>query len=121
MRKILSLVSHIPECYNYKNVYPTLIGRDEVEREDVFPTLIPNWDHTPRSGANGFLFTNSTPELFELHAEDVFGKISKKSEEKRICFLKSWNEWGEGNYMEPCLKYGHGYIKALRRALDEEE
>jgi hypothetical protein len=31
--------------------------------------------------------------------------------------LKSWNEWGEGNYMEPDLKYGKGYIKALRLAI----
>jgi hypothetical protein len=37
----------------------------------------------------------------------------------KVVFLKSWNEWGEGNYMEPCLKYGHGYIEALSQALKE--
>ena len=35
----------------------------------------------------------------------------------KVVFLKSWNEWGEGNYMEPCLKHGHGYIEALNQAL----
>lgn len=29
--------------------------------------------------------------------------------------LKSWNEWGEGNYMEPDLKYGKKYILALKK------
>ena len=33
--------------------------------------------------------------------------------------LKSWNEWGEGNYMEPDLKFGKEYIKALRDAIEE--
>lgn len=33
--------------------------------------------------------------------------------------IKSWNEWGEGNYMEPDLKYGRGYINALRKSINE--
>ena len=33
--------------------------------------------------------------------------------------VKSWNEWGEGNYMEPDLEFGHGYIEALANALKE--
>lgn len=33
--------------------------------------------------------------------------------------LKSWNEWAESNYMEPDLKYGKGFIKALKKALDD--
>ena len=32
-----------------------------------------------------------------------------------IVFLKSWNEWGEGNYMEPDLKYGKKYIETLKQ------
>lgn len=33
--------------------------------------------------------------------------------------IKSWNEWGEGNMMEPDLTYGRGFIEALRKAVDE--
>lgn len=109
----------IPRCYNYKKIYAKFIGKEEVEHEDVLPTLIPNWDHTPRSGASGYLFTNSTPEVFQKHCEDVFAKISSKKEENQLVFLKSWNEWGEGNYMEPDLRFGHGYIDALRNALNK--
>lgn len=32
-------------------------------------------------------------------------------------FLNSWNEWGEGAYMEPDLKYGKGKIRALNKTL----
>ena len=115
-RKLLSYILHSPERYNYKKVHPTLIGFEESTKVDVYPTLIPNWDHTPRSGSHGYLFTNSTPELFERHCENVLDKVSKK-EKNQLVFLKSWNEWGEGNYMEPDLKYGHGYINALKKAL----
>ena len=79
--------------------------------------MLPNWDHTPRSGYNGDLFTNSTPEIFEKHCEQVLSLVKEKPKERQIAFLKSWNEWGEGNYMEPDLKYGKGYIKALRLAI----
>ena len=114
-------ITHSPRRFDYKKSIPSLIGEEEINREDVFPSIIPNWDHTPRSGRNGFLFTNSTPELFEEHCKDVFSKISSKKDENQIVFLKSWNEWGEGNYMEPDLKYGRGYINALRNALRDYE
>jgi hypothetical protein len=79
----------------------------------VYPTIIPNWDHTPRSGIRGSIFHNSTPALFEKHLFDVFEVIKNKSYDDKIVFLKSWNEWAEGNYMEPDLKHGKKYIEVL--------
>ena len=42
-----------------------------------------------------------------------------KNKKHPILFLKSWNEWGEGNMMEPDLTYGRGFIDALRKAIGE--
>jgi len=47
--------------------------------------------------------------------------IKDKPSEEQIIILKSWNEWGEGNYMEPDLKYRHGYINALRKAIEKSK
>ena len=44
-----------------------------------------------------------------------------KNKKNQLLILKSWNEWGEGNYMEPDLQFKKGYIEALRRALDQFE
>ena len=84
--------------------------------DDVIPFIIPQWDHTPRSGTKGRVFVNVTPELFEQQAKQILQNVQKKN--NKIVMLKSWNEWGEGNYMEPDLKYGHGFIDALRNALN---
>ena len=59
------------------------------------------------------------PEYFYEMACDALDAVKDKPEEEQIIILKSWNEWGEGNYMEPDLKYGHGYIEALKKAVDE--
>ena len=31
---------------------------------------------------------------------------------------ESWNEWGEGNYMEPDLRFGKQYIEACRQTIN---
>lgn len=116
-RKGMSLITKVPRREDYKKAIKRLVTNKE-EDEDIYPTMIPNWDHTPRSGANGGVFVNSTPDLFEKHAIEVLSKLKGKKGDHKIAFIKSWNEWGEGNYMEPDLRFGHGYIDALKRAIE---
>lgn len=85
--------------------------------DNAYPTIIPNWDRSPRSGRKAIVYTNSTPEVFEKQVKDALNLVKEKKDEHRIIFLKSWNEWGEGNFMEPDLEYGHGYLDALKRQL----
>ena len=114
MKKFLKIPFVVP----YKRAIRNCIRKEDF-RENVFPTMMPNWDHTPRSLDGGTVLHNATPELFKIHAKDVLRTVISKSPPHRIVFLKSWNEWGEGNYMEPDLKYGKGYITALQEALSE--
>ena len=111
----IKLFVRIPFIVSYSKAIKKAI-RPEDYKENVFPTMMPNWDHTPRSVDGGTVLHNSSPELFKKHAIDVMKTVKNKQEEHKIVFLKSWNEWGEGNYMEPDLKYGKGYIKALKEA-----
>ena len=101
----------------YKDAMRYFSGKED-EREDVYPTIVPNWDHSPRTGRFGAIMKGSTPKLFQKHVEQVLRSVSKKTDEHQIVILKSWNEWAEGNYMEPDLKFGRGYLEALKQAYD---
>ena len=38
---------------------------------------------------------------------------------ERLLWVKSWNEWAEGNYLEPDLEHGHAWLEALHHGLTE--
>ncbi|GGH30722.1 lipopolysaccharide biosynthesis protein [Sphingobacterium alkalisoli] len=101
---------------SYKKAMKSWLS-DLFKEKKVYPTIIPNWDHSPRVGKAGTIIHNSTPALFEQHTSQVLNLIKEKSPSDQLVFLKSWNEWAEGNYMEPDLKFGKGYIIALRNAI----
>lgn len=107
-----------PRMEDYSKMYHRLLTSLE-KKDNVFPMLLPQWDHSPRSGWNGTIFRNATPEAFYKHAKQALELIKDKPQNRKILFLKSWNEWGEGNMMEPDISYGRGFIEALRKAVDE--
>ena len=112
--KIRHYILNSPIVVSYPEVSRKFIGQVE-KNENVFPTIIPNWDHTPRTGRKGLVMHASSPESFADHLNDVKKVLDGKH--NKIVFLKSWNEWAEGNYMEPDMKWGHEYLKTLHRIL----
>lgn len=87
------------------------------ESFDEYPCVVPNWDNTPRSGNGGFVLHESTPELFQRHLNDAVNQVIHRHPERRLVFLKSWNEWAEGNYIEPDVKFGREYLEACRNVI----
>ena len=53
-------------------------------------------------------------KLFAEHISGILQLVKNKKPEHKIIFLKSWNEWGEGNFMEPDMEFGHGKINTLK-------
>ncbi len=108
----------LPLVYPYKKHIPYFSNEFD-KNADVVPSIISGWDHSPRSGKEGSIMTNFTPDLFEKHVKNVLDNISNKPFEDRIVFLKSWNEWGEGNYIEPDLRFGKSFLEVLKRQILE--
>lgn len=102
-----------PAVYLYDEIIDSLLT-DPIPGIESFPCVIPNWDNTPRSGANGLVLHQSTPDAFRRHLGRALGRMRNAPAEHRIVFVKSWNEWAEGNHLEPDLKFGLQYLEAVR-------
>ncbi len=104
-----------PEAWDYS---PGAIAvPQDFDRETVYPCIYPNWDNTPRANRRGLVVRGSAPELFQRHAEGAVKYLAARPPDHRLLFIKSWNEWAEGNYLEPDRANGHGYLRALAAAL----
>lgn len=117
---LLSKLFNLPlQGYNFKKAIRWFTS-EEARQTYMIPTVLSGFDHTPRSGRKAIFFYNYNPNTFKLHLRNVMEHIKDKPADKRLIILKSWNEWGEGNHIEPDLKYGHAYLDELRKALFEE-
>jgi hypothetical protein len=121
-RRIITrfLHNHLPflpvMSYNYQKTVANFFSPED-SWENVFPTVIPQWDRSPRVGSMDGIYKNATPDNFKKHLANAISIVSNKQPEHRLIFLKSWNEWAEGNYVEPDEKYGHQYLEAIRATL----
>ncbi|MEQ9639292.1 MAG: glycoside hydrolase family 99-like domain-containing protein [Alphaproteobacteria bacterium] len=120
LRNEYQVRTHLPTIYNYSEVMDDFL-RELSPPEKYYQTLIPNWDNTPRSGAKGLVLHNWTPDLWRQHAKRGLELASRARDPHRLLFIKSWNEWAEGNHLEPDLRYGLAPLKIFRDARAERE
>jgi hypothetical protein len=104
----------LPTVFDYGKVVGSIFPRPFPRNR--FPVAIPNWDNTPRSGVRGRVLHGSTPERFRPHFREAVSLVADRPDDQRLVFLKSWNEWAEGNYLEPDLEFGLDWLKVV----DEE-
>jgi hypothetical protein len=88
----------------------------EVETRGVesFPCVFSNFDNTPRSGVNGHVYMNWTPELFNRVLDAAIKSVEDREFDRRLVLLRSWNEWAEGNILEPDSINGDIVLKTIR-------
>lgn len=114
------LHKHMPFLPTQRIDYPKVMKHFFVEEDkwdNIFPTIFPQWDRTPRAGNSEGVYINATPENFKKHLENAIQYINHKPDDNKVLFLRSWNEWGEGNYVEPDTKYGHGFLDAIKETI----
>jgi lipopolysaccharide biosynthesis protein len=91
--------------------------RQVAEDSRNMPTVVPRWDHTPRTGRRGIVLHDASPAVFGAQAEAVIDCLGGRPLDRRLVFVKSWNEWAEGNYIEPDQRHGHQFLAALGTAI----
>lgn len=121
-RRLLSLVLKrlfgMPRTFPYKKAARHFMAEED-KAGDIYPSIICGWDHSPRSGKDGIVMSDYTPEQFRKHADEAVNTVQDKPSEHKIVFLKSWNEWAEGNYIEPDMKFGRQFLEVLKSVLTD--
>lgn len=101
---------------------PTRIPFDDVvehaledmpQGERFLPSVLAGWDNTPRSSHRGIVYEGMTPDLFRAYMKKAVERVQDRPAQRRIVFLKAWNEWAEGNVVEPDALYGHKLLDAI--------
>ena len=100
------------------NVYDYSLARSLMLKRkpdyDHYPCIFVGWDNTPRRGKNAIIITNAKSELFESGLSDFIEASLDKPYDDRLIFINAWNEWAEGNHLEPDMKNGNTHLEAVR-------
>lgn len=83
-----------------------------------FHCVTPMWDNSARRKDNALILKNSSPDVYEYWLKKAIEQGAARNPEENLVFINAWNEWGEGNHLEPCQKWGRAYLEATLRAVN---
>ena len=86
--------------------------------QKYIPCVFPNWDNSARSGKKSLIFINSSPESWKQHLQKAVTELLRNPKNPQFVMIKSWNEWAEGNHLEPDAKFGLKWLEALKNVKD---
>ncbi len=100
---------------NYRKLNEKMLGK--VHEKNHFRGVFVDFDDSPRRNTRAVIMKGSTPKRFGRYLRETMSLSLQEGNE--YVFLNAWNEWGEGNYLEPDTKHGYGYLKQIKSALED--
>jgi hypothetical protein len=79
------------------------------------PCVFVGWDNTPRRRHNAIVMIRHSVDEFESALRAAVERVAHEPEEERLVFVNAWNEWAEGNHLEPDLRNGLADLEAVAR------
>ena len=118
MKKIWNMLTPrvaMPNIYSYRRKADILVNLPPCDSR-VIPCAMPNWDYTPRSRKldRCVVFRDASPELYRRVLRKALADVAGRPPDQRLVFLKSWNEWAEGNHLEPNEHFGHAFLQVTK-------
>jgi lipopolysaccharide biosynthesis protein len=104
-------------------LYSEIVNRmiRKVEPEYLrFPGITPSWDNTARRLSGATILHSSTPELYGTWLRSIIERVKKNPATNGFFFINAWNEWAEGNHLEPCEKWGRQYLEKTKSIIKIE-
>ncbi len=91
-----------PEIRPYLDTLETLERGAQDIAGTAHATVVAGWDNTPRSGRRGLVLRGYTRQSFARAIRNAVQM--EQNNAPALLFVKSWNEWAEGNTLEPSFK-----------------
>ncbi len=86
----------------------------------IYPCVTPMWDnYVRRRNGNAGIYIGSTPSLYGKWLEFSCREFVPPNNFENFIFINAWNEWAEGNHLEPCEKWGHSYLESTHSVLNK--
>jgi hypothetical protein len=86
------------------------------------PNVSIGWDDTPRfpgKGKSHVIHYNKSPESFAAYLRKAVEYVDEHPDEPRLITLFSWNEWVEGGYLLPDMRWEFGYLEAVQKVMEQ--
>lgn len=101
-----------PFIYSYHH----LVVKNHIDTTDkkYIPSVFTGWDTTPRHQRRGTILTGFNVATFKEHLNKVANTLTTQQAQQPIVIIKSWNEWAEGNLLEPDSVFGYTLLEAYR-------
>jgi lipopolysaccharide biosynthesis protein len=99
--------------YSYKD-YVEMMIKTSKSPKNVYPGITPGWDNSARRKSEATIYIESTPLEYEKWLRAIKEKYAN---ENTFLFINAWNEWAEGNHLEPCAKWGKAYLEVTKKVL----
>jgi hypothetical protein len=85
-----------------------------------FPSVMVGWDNTARRARGATIYHGATPARYEHWLRVTADSLAGVRSEENYLFVLAWNEWAEGNHLEPDQHYGRAFLEATRSVLVDD-
>ncbi len=97
--------------------YPELVAGMRAKPQPAYRRIrcvTPSFDNSARRKTDATIFVDSTPSAYSgcleaMPQQQLAGGVPAS---EQMVFVNAWNEWAEGNHLEPCQRWGHAYLEA---------
>jgi lipopolysaccharide biosynthesis protein len=114
-KRLIRGVSKHNHICEYADLAERMLDKPPVDYRR-FRCVTPMWDNAARRKRDAFIARDSTPERYEYWLREVIKQELKNEGSNHLVFINAWNEWAEGNHLEPCERWGTAYLEATLRA-----
>ena len=88
----------------------------------MFPCVSPGWDNASRRVGKPFTaFYGNTPQSFGKWISNTLKRFKPYGRDEDFVFINAWNEWAEGNHLEPDRKWGTAFLEAVKTAIENDQ